>query len=204
MWSAFNRVFWLIFLRRALSCRHLSVSRAVGARQSGKSPGDREAQTVTNVWPHSYGSVYTETDRETTTNRGLLQKTLMIQRQRNRAEINTEKHAVAAVRGTSVIHLTDYSHYSQYMSGIDKQNYEIMWRVCTLHSQQSERNNSLKNALNWIQISKNTQLLAFCCSSALNQFYEIILLRAKSIPYFKSTCPGLNWSRIETAGFEIS
>ncbi|AWP00047.1 Hypothetical protein SMAX5B_004150 [Scophthalmus maximus] len=40
-----------------------AVASAVGLRQSGESPGDREAQTVTDVCPHSYGSVYTETDR---------------------------------------------------------------------------------------------------------------------------------------------
>lgn len=74
---------------------------AVGVRQSGESPGDREAEAVTNVCPHSYGSVYTETDGETTTE-GLLQKTLMIQRQRNGANTNTGKHSLAAVRGTTV------------------------------------------------------------------------------------------------------
>ncbi|CAB1435250.1 unnamed protein product [Pleuronectes platessa] len=49
-------------------CSHPQAAPStVGLRQSGESPGDREAQTVTDVCPHSFGSVYTETDRETAT-----------------------------------------------------------------------------------------------------------------------------------------
>lgn len=73
-----------------------AVASTVGVRQSGESPGDREAQTVTDVGPHSYGSVYR--DRQGGNNRGLLHKALMIRRQKNRAETNE----LAAVGGTSV------------------------------------------------------------------------------------------------------
>lgn len=76
------------FLKAAKSCRHLSVSQP-RPETVWLEPCDREAQTVTADCPHSYGSVYSR-DRLGDDGWGLLQETLMIQRQRNRAE-NTEK-----------------------------------------------------------------------------------------------------------------